>query len=210
MKKIYIAGAGDFGQELASWLCSPGGLPADWQLIGFLDDAVTGEPVPGVAIKGTLHHYQPCENEWLLMGVAKPSTKKALHQSLSAAGARLIGYRHPTSIVAASATLGEGCILCPGALVSNRAQLGVCIHLNAYATIGHDTVIGDYTTASSHIDVTGGAVLGQCVFLGSHASVLPGVLVGDGATIGAGSVAIRKVDAGAVVFGVPAKKLFQR
>lgn len=209
MKKIYIAGAGGFGQELASWLRSPGGLPMDWELLGFLDDLAIGEPLAGVAIKGSIRDFRPAANELLLMGAATPITKRIIHAQLSIRGATFVTYRHPTSIVAANAVLGDGCVLCPGALVSNRAVLSTCVTLNAYATIGHDTLIGAFSTASSHADVTGGAVIGQGVFLGSHASVLPGIRVEDRATVGAGSVALRNVGAGEVVFGVPAKRIFQ-
>ena len=210
MKKIYIAGAGGFGQELASWLCSPGGLPIDWQLVGFLDDIASGEPLPGVPVMSTIKNFKAGENEWVVMGVGTPTSKMAVHEMLCALGAKFITYLHPSAIISASASLGDGCVLCPGALVSHRALLGACVTLNAYATVGHNAVVGACSTVSSHVDITGGVVIGQAVLLGSHASVLPGVQVGDRATIGAGSVAVRNVGAGAVVFGVPAKKIFQQ
>lgn len=210
MKKIYIAGAGGFGQELASWLCTPGGLPADWQLLGFLDDAASGEPLPGVPVRGTIKGFKPGENEWVLMGIGAPPAKMAVHEQLGALGAKFITYVHPSATTAASATLGDGCVLCPGALVSHRASLAACVTLNAYATVGHNAVVGACSTASSHVDITGGAIIGEAVLLGSHASVLPGVQVGDRATVGASSVAVRDVTAGTVVFGVPAKKIFQQ
>ena len=56
-----------------------------------------------------------------------------------------------------------------------------------------------------HCDLTGAVNIGREVFIGSSVSIIPGVTVGDGAYIGAGSVVLRDVPAGAKVFGVPAR-----
>jgi maltose O-acetyltransferase len=47
--------------------------------------------------------------------------------------------------------------------------------------------------------------IGQNVWIGGGALILPGVTVGDDAIIGAGSVVIRSVAAGATVVGNPAR-----
>ncbi|MBO4779155.1 MAG: transferase, partial [Selenomonadaceae bacterium] len=46
--------------------------------------------------------------------------------------------------------------------------------------------------------------IGAEVFIGSGAILLPKATVGDCATIGAGSVVLKKVRAGSTVFGNPA------
>ena len=46
--------------------------------------------------------------------------------------------------------------------------------------------------------------IGDDAWLGMSAMVLKGVAIGDGAVVGAGSVAVRDVRAGAVVSGNPA------
>jgi acetyltransferase-like isoleucine patch superfamily enzyme len=48
-------------------------------------------------------------------------------------------------------------------------------------------------------------VVGNDVWIGGGAILLPGVTVGDGATIGAGSVVTKDVEARTVVVGNPAK-----
>ena len=47
--------------------------------------------------------------------------------------------------------------------------------------------------------------IGECVTLHTTSFVIPGGIVGDNATVGAGSVTMRKVKAGTTVFGIPAK-----
>jgi acetyltransferase-like isoleucine patch superfamily enzyme len=68
-------------------------------------------------------------------------------------------------------------------------------------------VLGDYTTLSSHVDLTGWVRVGEACFFGSGARVLPKVAVGEGARIGAGAVVMRNVAPGATMFAAPAKKL---
>ena len=48
--------------------------------------------------------------------------------------------------------------------------------------------------------------MGREVFVGSSVAIIPGVSVGDGACLGAGSVVVRDVPAGASVMGVPARE----
>jgi acetyltransferase-like isoleucine patch superfamily enzyme len=72
--------------------------------------------------------------------------------------------------------------------------------------IGHDAVIGDFSTISSLCGVLGNVKIGNRVFLGSHAVILPSVSIGDNAYVGAGSVVIRNVKANTKVFGNPARR----
>ena len=49
--------------------------------------------------------------------------------------------------------------------------------------------------------------MGKGVWVGSQATILPGVTIGDDAIVAAGAVVARDVPAGAIVAGVPARKI---
>jgi acetyltransferase-like isoleucine patch superfamily enzyme len=51
----------------------------------------------------------------------------------------------------------------------------------------------------------GGAVVRRLARIGANATILPGLTIGEGALIGAGSVVVHDVPAGAVVAGNPAQ-----
>jgi len=78
---------------------------------------------------------------------------------------------------------------------------GVVIHPEA--KIGPNCLVFQQVTIGSG-PVPGVPMLGGCVDVGPGAKILGGVTIGDGAVIGANSVVIQDVPAGAVAVGVPA------
>jgi acetyltransferase-like isoleucine patch superfamily enzyme len=55
----------------------------------------------------------------------------------------------------------------------------------------------------------GGAVVRRLARIGANSTILPGVEVGEGSLVGAGSVVVHDVPAGAVVAGSPARVIKQ-
>ena len=90
--------------------------------------------------------------------------------------------------------------LYPNSLISVNTRVGDFITLLSSA-IGHDAVIGNYSTISSYCDITGGVKLGERVFLGSHVSIVPKRKIGDDAYVAAGSIVISNIKSGTRVFG---------
>jgi acetyltransferase-like isoleucine patch superfamily enzyme len=76
-------------------------------------------------------------------------------------------------------------------------------------TIGHDVVVGSYSTLSPGVHVSGNVRIGGNVFIGTGACIINGrasepLTIGDGAVVAAGACVTRSVDPGAMVAGVPA------
>jgi sugar O-acyltransferase (sialic acid O-acetyltransferase NeuD family) len=114
---------------------------------------------------------------------------------------------HPSAVVARTAILGEGVVVCPHAFVSADAVVGDLCAINGSSSIGHDVKLGSFATLSAHVDLTGWVNVDECVFFGSGARVLPKVQIGRGARIGAGAIVMRSVPADAVVYAPPSKRL---
>jgi sugar O-acyltransferase (sialic acid O-acetyltransferase NeuD family) len=207
--RTVIVGAGGFGREVLSWAldCHEAGrLPP---VGGFIDDqeeAMAGFDVPRL---GPISDYSPAPGDRFVVAVGKPSSKRKLVEMLSDRGAEFATLIHPTAVVTRSASLGEGVIMTPFTMANPNAVLERFVTLISFSGLGHDARAGEFTTISSHVDVTGFAELGRDVFVASGARILPGVKVGDGATIGAGAVVIRRVKPGATVYTEPAKLLFK-
>lgn len=209
MKRLIIIGAGGFGREVLQWALDCEKVQNEWKVTGFLDDnfaALDGYDC-SFPILGDTSSYQIDNNDRFICAVGNPTIKLKLCTSLKDRGGIFTTLIHPSAYVGDRCVLGIGCILSYGALLTTDVKLGNFVTINVYTTVGHDVIIDDGCTLSAHCDVTGFARLERGVFLGTHASILPGGKIGEQAVVGAGSVVLRKVPAGATVMGVPAKQI---
>ncbi len=211
MVNILIVGAGGFGREVYGWMiANPNAIEYDqWQIAGFLDadpNALDGKKFP-VTIVGDPLSYTFMEEDRLVCAVGDPITRLRLYRLMRERGGRFVTVRASNVIIGPGCRIDDGCILCPGVVITTNVTLMACTIVNVHSSVGHDAIIGEGCTLSGHVDITGGVRLGEGVFLGSHACVLPGKHVGSYAKVGAGSVVTRNVAPGATVFGVPAKAI---
>jgi len=208
-KHFIVVGGGGFGREVACWAADRFGRTGEGHVVGFLDDDVkdaAGFP-QGISYRGNIDGYAPREGEELLLAIGSPKAKQQIVARLKSRGARFASLVHPCAVVAMTAAIGEGVVLCPFAAVSANAVVGDFVAVNIASSVGHDVRVGAYSTLSAHDDLTGGVVLEERVMVGSGARVLPGVRIGADAVIGAGAVVVRNVAAGITVYTPPAKQL---
>lgn len=132
--------------------------------------------------------------------------------------ARAAFYRWTLRSASINTRIGFGSILVhPGAVVGDRVSIG------SYCVIGQAR-IGARTQISSHVEIPSGryqhargeggrlgdsidgeVTIGTDCWVGASAVVMADV--GDGATIGAGAVVVKPVEAGSVAVGNPARAI---
>ena len=88
------------------------------------------------------------------------------------------------------------------------------MQINLGCTIGHDVIMGDYTTLAPGVHVSGCVHFGRRVYVGTGAVIINGtqnnpIVIGDDVVIGAGACVTKSVSAGLTVVGVPARSLNQ-
>lgn len=204
--RILIIGAGGFGRELWHWIRSAGG-PTARLVAGFLDRDPRRLDGHGIdrPILGDPAMFRPGADDGFLLAIGIPGVRRAVADDLVSRGARLLSFVHPTAVVAPTARIGDGAIICPLAVVSDSVSLGRCTLVNYHASLGHDATTGDYCVLSPNAALGGAAHLGDDVFLGLSASVGPGRRIGSRSKVAANSAALADVPADALVVGVPGR-----
>lgn len=202
--RLILVGAGAFGRELINW-AEDGGTP----FAGFLDSSAAALEGYDYALDylGTIDDFAPQEGDRLVVAIGDPQAKRRIVLGLKEKGAQFAQLVHPSAVVARTAKLGEGVVVCPQAVVSADARVGDFVAVNALSGVGHDVELGPYSTLSSQVDLTGWVKVGEACFFGTGARVLPKVRIGAEARIGAGATVFRSVPDGATMYTAPAKKL---
>lgn len=208
MKELIIVGAGGFGREVLQWVKDSNRKNRRWVIKGFLSESPCDLDgyICDFNILSSVRDWTPAANQEFLIAIGSPSLKEKVVNEMHDKGAIFTTLIHPTAQVSEFVEIGEGTIICPNAEVSPNVSIGkYCTILNA--GIGHDVVIGDYSTISGGCFINGNVKIGKRVMAGSGVLIVPGRVIGDDVTLGIGSVIIRNVAAGVAMFGNPAKKI---
>jgi len=203
-QRILIVGAGGFGREVLQWARDAWPNHAG-RIAGFLSsdehvlDGFDGCP----EIIGHPDAYRPSQGDYLLLAIGVPYVRRQVAESLLARGADFLTLVHPTAIVAASARIGTGAILCPYSIASDACRVGRFLIMNYHTSLGHDASAGDFAVLSPYATLGGNAHIEDDVFLGLHASVGPGKTVGARSKVSANSCVLSNAQADSITFGVP-------
>lgn len=206
VRRILIVGAGGFGREVLHW-CRDAWPDRAALFAGFLSentDILSGHdcPLPVVSDPAT---FEPQAGDALVMAIGIPGVRRRVAEDLLARGAEFLTLVHPTAIVAPTATIGTGSVICPGAIVSDSARLGRFGLVNYHASLAHDAAAGDFAVLSPYAALAGSARIADDVFLGLHASVGPSVSIGPRSKVAANSCALADVPGDSLVLGIPGR-----
>lgn len=117
----------------------------------------------------------------------------------------------PLSLVSPNAYVDESATVSPGAIILDRAVIGVMTTIGPWSIVNTAAVVDHECRVGSGVHVMGSAAVSGRVTLqdesvvGTNATVLPDIVVGTGALVGAGATVTRHVDPLAVVVGCPAR-----
>lgn len=208
MKELIIVGASGFGREVLQWAKDIAKVKHEWSIKGFIDDnemALNGYACDK-KILGAIKDWEPSEFEVYTCAIAMPLVKENVVQFLKSKGASFINLIHPTAIIGDYCEIGEGLLVTPRAKISPNVKIGNFVTILG-SGVGHDTIIGDFSSISGNCSVNGRVMLGKRVFVGSNVCIAPSKKIGDDVFIGMGSIVVTNIKAGYKVMGNPAKKI---
>lgn len=208
--KVAIYGTGGFGREVA-WLLSA--CPA-LEPVCFIDDneASHGRLLGGLSVMGLAQAQRAFPGVTAVLAVGSPKLRQHLAAKASDAGFSFEPVIHPSVFMSPSVRLGTGALICAGSVLTTNIELGSHVQINLACTIGHDVIIGDYSTLAPGVHVSGWVCAGKRVFIGTGAVIMNGtkehpLVIGDDVIIGAGACVTKSIPPGLTVVGVPAKPI---
>lgn len=213
-KQIAIYCAGGFAREVA-WLIQSCNENIElYHICCFIDDnpTIQGKVLNGIQVISLemARKQNPFAN--IIGGVGLPKTRQILVEKAAAAGFGFETIIHPRVERSRWIKIGIGTVICAGNILTTNIDIGQHVQLNLDCTIGHDVIMGDYTTLAPGVHISGWVHFGKRVYVGTGAVIINGtedkpILIGDDSVIGAGAVVTKNVPPGVTVTGVPAKPM---
>ena len=213
MLQIAVYGAGGFAREVA-WLVEDCNVDQNYAVVCFIDDDPTlhGQVLNGIPVMSLADAYTRFPQAHVVSGIGTPRKRELTMDKAAAAGFKFTTLIHPRVERSQFIEIGLGTVICAGNILTTNITLGKQVQINLDCTIGHDVIMGDYTTLAPGVHVSGWVHFGRRVYVGTGAVIINGtqenpLTIGDDTVIGAGACVTKSLPAGVTAVGVPAKPL---
>lgn len=209
MKDIAIIGAGGFGREIKSLIDDINLQKPIYNLKGFFDDNEELPPlINGLPLLGKIKDIQNLENTSLAIGIGIPEVKRKIIQDLSGKEFDFPELIHPKTVIGRDyVEFGRGTIICAGCILTCNISLGEFVTLNLMVTVGHDSVIKNFSSCMPGVNISGEVILNENVYIGTGAKIINQVEIGESTTVGAGAVVSKSLPPRCIAVGIPAKAI---
>ena len=211
---IAVYGSGGFGRETAWFLdtCGEGGVL--YKVVCFIDDNPEkhGRIINDIPVMSLGESYNRFPSAKVVCAIGDPKTRKATVEKAAKQGFDFETVIHPMACFSKWVEIGHGTVIYFGNFFSVNIKIGRHVQINVKCNIGHDVIVGDFTTLAFGVNVSGWVHIGKNVYIGVGANIINGteenpLVIGDNAIIGAGACVVKSVPANATVVGVPAKQI---
>lgn len=207
-KKIAIFGAGGFGREVKWLIDEINGVKPQWEFVGYYDDDFSHvtKVDPAYFLGGTKELNEQKEPLHIVFAIGNPLVKRKIIKNIQNPVLAFPVLIHPNVCMGKeSVQIGDGSIICAGNILTVDINIGKHVILNLSCTVGHDTIIGDYSSFMPTVNISGEVTMGECVYGGTGAKIINLVEIGEETIIGAGAVVAKSLPAKCTAVGIPAK-----
>lgn len=180
MKPVVLIGGGGHARVVRDALVASGR-----SLFGVVDRDPAGVRVSGVTLLGDDAAAMALDPGMVELangigGTGDTAPRRLVFETFKSRGFSFVTVVHPSAVVAAEVTLGEGCQIMAGVVLQTGVAVGANTIVNTRASIDHDSLIG------AHCHVAPGATICGSVTVGDGSHVGAGAVVVQGARVGAG------------------------
>lgn len=209
---LVFLGAGGTARDVLSLVEDLNGNRKQYRCVALLDDdkRLWGQKVQGIPITGPLTEAKRFDSAKFVNTLGSPrnyACRCDVPARLGLSPKRFATLVHPTAVLSASATIGDGVIILPHVVVLSGVTIGDQVLILPGSVLNHDVRIGDYAILASAVNLSGEVEVGSSSYIGSGACLIQGIRVGENALIGMGTVVLKNVAPSTVVVGNPARPL---
>lgn len=209
MEKIAIVGTGGFAREVLTLINDINGHKPQYKIVGFVD-ADKSLTIHGLPIIGDDNEVnQSKEPISLVIAVGEPKMKAKIREKYNNPLISFPTLVHPSVLIGdkKSIRIGEGSIICAGCILTTDIQINDFVTLNLMCTVGHDTIIGSYSSFMPSVNISGEVIIKEGVYVGTGAKIINQLEIGETTIVGAGAVVAKSIPANCTAVGVPAKPI---
>lgn len=207
--RVVIIGAGGHGQVVADILFAMNAVGGDVEPVGYLDGNadLVGSRLLGLPVLGPDSALPEIEHDAVIVAIGDNGVRRVVYSELKAAGERIATAVHPQAVLGREVSVGEGAMVCAGAVINSGTSIGPNTIVNTRCSVDHHNDVAAHVHLAPGATLGGEVSVGEGAFVGIGATVMPRASVGQWATVGAGALVTKQVDPGAVVVGVPSRRV---
>lgn len=209
MKKIAVIGAGGFGREVKMLIDQINQKEKKFEVIGFYDDNENLATVNGLPYLGKIEKLNEVDFPLsVAVSIADPKTKCNIINSIKNPQIDFPNLIHPNALIGEDAVkIGRGNIICAGVIITVNIEIKDFVILNLSCTVGHDTVVGSYSSFMPTVNISGEVNIEEGVYVGTGAKIINQLEIGEYTIVGAGAVVAKTLPAHCTAVGIPAKPI---
>lgn len=208
MKDIVIVGSGGFGREVKVLIDDINKKLPTYVFKGFYDDGVEkGTLVNGYKVLGGISDLNDVSSSLqVAIAIGAPATKRKIIDQLDNDNLEFPTLIHPSAICSQDfVSIGKGSIICAGNILTCNIEIQDFVILNLMCTVGHDSVIKNYSSFMPSVNISGEVIIHEAVYVGTGAKIINQLEIGENTIVGAGAVVSKSLPSNCTAVGIPAK-----
>lgn len=186
-------------------------------IIGFLDSfKPQGETIYGYKILGDLDELPQLMKLYnttgIVIGIGDNYTRKLSYDKILEIVPKIefVSVVHPSAILAEDIEVSDGTVIMAGVIINANAKLGKFCILNTKSSLGHDSVMDDFSSLASGATVGGNVTIGECSAICLGTSIINNVDIGNHTVIGSGALVVNSIGDFKQAIGVPVNSIKER
>lgn len=206
LKDLVIIGASGFGREVANIVEAINDNKPTWNLLGLIDDNLTGETIEGFKIIANVNDLISYKNKpHIAIAIADYKTRKRLVKKFEEHAFNFATLIDPSARIGKKIEIGEGTIICMDTHFTTNIKIGKHCIINNSCGIGHDTQLSDFVSIMSNTVIGGDVYIGEGCYFGLSCSVINLINISECCKFGSGAIVVSDIPPHSLAVGVPAK-----